>query len=202
MYGRRVEYVCAQCGCQFRRRPRKNGGVRKFCSRWCFHVATEQSSPERFWAKKTLAPSGCWEYTGTITCHGYGHVRLSGRLVRAHRYAWTLRNGAIPAGLVVCHSCDNRRCINPEHLFLGTQQENNDDKVRKGRVPRGVTHGNAKFLVQQVLAIRAAWASEPTPSRRAELAKQHGVSEETIRKVVKFITYRYVQAGEQTERVA
>ncbi len=84
--------------------------------------------------------SGCIEWSGGCFHNGYGMrtKRYLGRRVwKAHRYAYTRVYGPIPSGMLVCHTCDNRRCVNVMHLFLGTHQDNMDDMVRKGRqVPR------------------------------------------------------------------
>ena len=90
----------------------------------------------RFWDRKVVSPTGCWEWAGARDKDGYGQTPpLDGRsgAVRAHRLAWTLTNGPIPKGLLVCHHCDNPACINPDHLWLGTSTDNNRDRERKGR---------------------------------------------------------------------
>lgn len=75
----------------------------------------------------------CVEYGGCTDGHGYGAMRLNGRTVKAHRVAWQVANGPIPKGLYVLHSCDNRRCINPAHLRIGTAKENTADMIARGR---------------------------------------------------------------------
>lgn len=92
---------------------------------------------ERFWLRVDKA-NGCWNWTGAISDTGYGSFTGDGGVdVSAHRFSYQLHNGPIPAGLVICHNCDNRACVNPAHLFLGTQQDNVDDMMKKGRYVSG-----------------------------------------------------------------
>lgn len=112
---------CSHCGALFYRKGR--GGREKQCSVTC-----------RFWSKVAVG-SGCFEWQGGLfTKTGYGQFALTpSKPITAHRMSWELVHGAVPAGLQLLHRCDNRRCVKPEHLFLGTQADNVRDMVEKGR---------------------------------------------------------------------
>lgn len=98
---------------------------------------------ERFWSKvdRSGGPDACWPWTRSLHTKGYGQTSVAG--VRAsHRAAWILTNGPIPAGLCVCHRCDNPPCCNPAHLFLGSLGDNNRDRSIKGRSATGNRSGS------------------------------------------------------------
>lgn len=100
--------------------------------------------------------SGCFLWIGAADRNGYGLLKRSGQLLKAHRVAWERENGPIPEGMHVLHHCDNPPCVNPVHLFLGTHQDNMDDREAKGRnvVVRGEAHGSARLTAAAVRDIK------------------------------------------------
>lgn len=133
-------------------------------------------------------PDSCWPWRGGHDQDGYGKVWDADvhRSVSAHRVAWEQVNGQIPPGLVVCHRCDNPPCVNPSHLFLGTVQDNNTDKLAKGR-HRGNTTGQlgdrARRLSDAAVAeIRRRYTG--TYGQQAQLGREFGVSGQHIRAIV------------------
>jgi hypothetical protein len=140
-----------------------------------------------FWEKVDRTGS-CWEWTATKDPGGYGRFAVRRKLHGAHRIAYELTYGPIPDGLLVCHRCDNRSCVNPAHLFLGTDQDNTDDCIAKGRIAVGEQRG-AKLTAVQVRLIRELAASGV--AHRA-LGRQFGVASQTIDALIARRTWRHV----------
>ena len=136
-----------------------------------------QPLAERFWAKVDRTGS-CWLWTASRNRLGYGQIFIRGKslLGMAHRVSWELANGPIPEGLLVCHHCDNPPCVNPDHLFLGTDRDNARDAIRKGRMKHG-RPTTAKLTDASAAAIHVALA---IGTSKAELARRFSVSETLI----------------------
>jgi hypothetical protein len=133
-------------------------------------------------------PEQCWEWTGRRDSDGYGTFSVKCYPTRAHRFAWTQANGAIPDGLHVLHHCDNPPCVNPAHLFVGTNRDNHEDKMAKGRNRANPDPwaSQRRLTAEQVEEIRAF--GNPHRHARSELAKKYGV------------TYQHIMAIQRGQR--
>src|SRR3990167_6095829 len=125
---------CKSCEYEFKTYPSTN---QKYCSRKC-RANGLCNNENDFWVKVEKSP-GCWVWNASLMRRGYGvytfrlgHKQPKQRY-RAHRFAWELINGPIPDGFMVCHSCDNKKCVRPDHLFLGTAKDNTQDALLKNR---------------------------------------------------------------------
>jgi len=128
---------------------------------------------ERFF-KHVRRTTGCWYWLGHKTFYGYGHFRIGDKTLRAHRVSWMLHHGPIPEGMCICHHCDKRFCVNLDHLFCGTQEDNMQDAVLKGRAPGQRLKPND---YAQIVA-RAR-----TGERYFKIAADFGISSEYVRKL-------------------
>lgn len=137
--------------------------------------------------------SGCWLWTGPASGYGtgYGVMRVNGRNFRAHRYSYWLHKGDIPAGLYVCHRCDNPICVNPDHLFLGTAAENMEDMRRKRRSPAGEKNWQAKLDDEAVAYIRQHVKKRSKDFGFAALGRKFGVSGTAIQYAACGTTWKY-----------
>ncbi len=178
-------------------------------------VQLDQKAVNRFWSKVNTRANGCWEWRAACTPNGYGQFWLGKKQYGAHRIAWLIARGTILPGLMVCHICDNPRCVRPEHLFLGTAKDNVADMWKKGhgaagerngththpeRVergnkhssrrrrecrPRGERHYRAKLTQADVVEIRSLSRDYSS----AELGQRFGVHKSTIKDILHYRTW-------------
>lgn len=166
------------------------------CSRIGICLKTAPPRKDRTMSEKAITgalTTPCINCPGRSRVRGYGLIRYKGKMWRAHRAAWDAAFGPIPTGLFVCHKCDNRACVNPDHLFLGTPADNSRDMVRKGRSKacgahrpdvRGRKNGRSRLTIQQVRMIR-----ERSDRTCASIARELGVSRSCIERCRNLKTY-------------
>lgn len=145
----------------------------------------------RFWSK-VIKTKACWEWQAGKCSYGYGRFKLEGRYVGAHRYSYVIHYGELPKGLLVMHSCDNPSCVNPNHLSLGTNKDNMDDKVNKGRQSRllGSLNGRSKFTENQILEMRDKYVPYKYSVKR--LAQDYNISEVVMYRIIHRILWKHI----------
>lgn len=138
---------------------------------------------DSFWSKVAVNDD-CWWWMAGAGRDGYGVISIGAYPVKAHRFSWELHFGEIPDGMCVCHRCDNKLCVRPDHLFLGTTQDNIADRDSKGRQIKGERHPDAKLTEETVRLIRSRYKRGcPTNGIRA-LAREFGLCRSSMRAVV------------------
>lgn len=142
---------------------------------------------KRFWDKVEKTPT-CWIWRGSTYPNGYGCINFNGRNRSVHRYAYELKNGQTPIGFLICHSCDNKLCVNPDHLFLGTYKDNWQDAVNKGII-KPVT-AVRKLTPEQAIEIRGKY--QTGTYQVAQLSREYGIGPTSIRRIIDRETYREI----------
>lgn len=179
-----IEKTCEECGTLFNVLPsteKKDAAL--FCSRNCFALNSRQDQSKKFW-DKVLKTETCWLWQAAKTDNGYGVFRLNtGKNVVAHRASWEMEHGSIPDGLHVCHHCDVRNCVRPDHLFLGTRNANMFDCFQKGRFA-------SKLKADDVRAIRKSHSEGVTAK---ELAAEYKVAFSNIHMIIKRQAWKHVK---------
>lgn len=150
------------------------------------HPDCDQKLIRRFFSKVDIrGENECWIWLGFIQVNGYGQVSYKGKPSKTHRISWLVHNGEIPEGMHVLHRCDNKKCINPKCLWLGTQQENVEDMLNKNRgyVPKGDKHGRSKLVLKEVIEIKEKYNTGKYTYNN--LSKEYNVSAVQIFRIVK-----------------
>ena len=153
-------------------------------SKW--HITRNWPAAKKLSYYSAPGENGCHLYTGSLDRDGYGQVSIFGRTKKTHRLAWEIANGPIPKGLLVCHACDVPNCINPKHLFLGTNATNMADKAAKKRQPHGEAQYMARLNAAQVRSIRNAVGT------MRGIGAAHGIAPQTVWKIRKRIIWRHL----------
>lgn len=184
-------FHCLRCGALASYPPSlRGGGVyesyrAKFCSPACYRASLDWVAVLRFWDRVALG-DGCWEWQGSRDRDGYGVTQADKVWKSAHRLAWEVTRGAIPEGRQVCHTCDNRACVKPSHLWLGDHTTNAHDRDGKGRWAGGHPGGapSIKRLSPERRAdLEGHYLLHTLPPRLA--AANFGVSVRTVRRLVR-----------------
>lgn len=167
--------ACGGCG----RRFLPDNTRKKFCDHACYSASLRVGIQDRFWSKVNKT-SGCWLWTaGTIRGYGQfnlGRVAGKSRTAYAHRVSWELAHGPVAGDLSVLHRCDVPLCVNPEHLFLGTQQDNLADARQKGRLNESLPRAGALTYADRL----AIFNTQPYQGIGVDLACHYGVSRTCI----------------------
>lgn len=139
-------------------------------------------------ASKTITGPDCWLWSGTKDSWGYGQIKVLGYYRQAHRVAFELANGPIQRGLFVCHRCDNPACVRPDHLFLGTPNDNHRDMMRKGRASfaTGERHSQAKISARDAARIPLLYADGLS---MAAIGERFGIHATTVSSVLRGRTW-------------
>lgn len=145
-----------------------------------------------FYSNIIKKETGCWEWQAGKTKAGYGQYSLNKKVLYAHRLSWELSNKEIPKGMHVLHSCDNPSCINPDHLFIGTQKDNMRDKINKGRsnLPFGIRSGVSKLTEEQVTKIRTLYNTGKYSHRT--LGIMFAISNRNVSSITRYETWRHL----------
>ena len=149
-----------------------------------------EENKERFLSKVIIDNNNCWIWQGHIYVTGYGAFWINGQNRPAHRASWMIFNPDVTIGtLHMLHKCDNKKCVNPEHLFLGTEAENHKDKADKGRSARGIKNASAKLTEEQVIEIRKIY---PGIKSTRKIAILFNVSKGTIKRIVNYTGWKHI----------
>lgn len=154
-------------------------------------------TPQLILSKIKVTSDGCWEWQGArcvVSRGGYGVVKFGGKMIGAHRGAWTVFRGPIPCGKYILHKCDNPPCVNPDHLYVGTAKDNARDAVERGHHSPGKCYGTqqpqAKLTEEKVVEIRLL--RQFTKLTLLEIADSYGVSKKAILRVVHRTGWKHV----------
>jgi DNA-binding XRE family transcriptional regulator len=143
-----------------------------------------------FWEKVQKSESGCWIWTAAKNPEGYGRIAVRGKMLLSHRFSYILHFGNIPEGMHVCHRCDTPSCVNPAHLFVGTDADNMRDCSNKGRNAKGEKIAMAKLRSEDIPVIRRMRIEGKT---QKEIASLFGVNRMQVSRIERGIDWRHIK---------
>ena len=153
-----------------------------------------KSLRDRFYEKFIVHPrTRCWIWTASDLRGRYGRIGVGQDVELAHRVSWRLHLGEIPDGINVLHRCDNAHCVNPDHLFLGTQQVNMDDKVLKNRQQKGESVPTSKLTVKDVSQIKDFFKTiKSSKYTQGYIASEFGITQRHVRKILSGNAWKHI----------
>jgi len=187
----KVKRRCKNCKEIFLVEPsrlRRSSGI--YCSKDCYRNLSLVDRFKAFLGRPDK--NGCINWQG-VTCNGYGQISNKGKQLKAHRVAWELKNGPIKKGYSCLHKCDNRSCVNVDHLFIGTQLDNMRDMIEKGRhkTVKGDDHPNAKLSKAKIKKIRQRYFRYGFT--QLEISEEFGISRPLVSMIVNHKIWRHVE---------
>lgn len=192
--------ICEFCKKDFLAEQKEvNRGNAKYCSYSCvvrFNNSLKPSNPIAVFHKNiTKNENGCWIYK-RIEKNGYGSITVKRKSISAHRFSYELHYGIIPVGLYVCHKCDIKNCVNPDHLFIGTAKDNKQDHIKKGLAvfPRGTKQPHAQLNEEKVSKIKLKLKNG---ERQVDIAKEYGVKRNVIYDIKRGKNWHYVKMAQE-----
>jgi len=154
---------------------------------------TYKTTEQLFWAKvkKSDKPDGCHIWIASTSSHGYGEFKVNGKTWKAHRWIWTKNHGTIPVGMNICHHCDNPSCVRDDHLYLGTQQDNVNDRQKRNRQTshKGQLNGRAKLTEKQIPIIRLRLNNKES---QIKIANDYNVCQGTISDIKLNVLWKHI----------
>ncbi len=151
------------------------------------------SDEERFWSKvDKKGEDDCWNWTAMKNKKRYGNFTVNIRTIQVHRYSYELTYGKIPEGVNVCHKCDNKLCVNPKHLFLGTQKDNMEDMVKKGRSLKGEKNNSSKLTDKDIIEIIEMYKNKSIPVKT--ISQKYNVNYQTIREICRGLRWKHINS--------
>lgn len=211
------DLICEKCGVNFPFYKMKNRPLPRFCSHKCrghtgFRpgaalLICEMTDEQKFdrlkksFEKHVIRQEGCWSWNGPITKGGYPVMSCRPEIgpTQGHRASWVIHGGKLEKSKHICHACDNPICTNPEHLWLGTHKENNDDKIAKGRAnwvqpptKKGSENGSSKLNEDQVKEIKILISQGHACYR---IGKKFNVSATTIKRIRNGSNWKHVEVN-------